>query len=165
MSRNNNGFTIIEILVIVIIVFVLAAVVFPRYVDFENQTRMVAMKENMKAVQTAVEAYAAKNNGDYPLQPDDAGLRSYFPKGNYPENPFSHKAEAPALGTVADVQQTRQSLPVDLGGSRLAGKIFYNTVTPVGKDKPIGYAIEGADGNGVAITDTSPNMAYVLSNL
>lgn len=179
MSGKNSGYTIIEIVVIIAIIFVLAGVIFPRYVDFANQTRLTALKENMKIVQMAVEAYAINNNGDYPSQPDDAGFRSYFPGGNcdrqhpkggnYPENPFTHKAEAPVSGNVTDVKQTRQLPPADLGGSRMAGKIFYNVIVlndiPTGKNKTAGYAIEGANSNGMAITDTKPNMAYVLSNL
>lgn len=175
LSGKNSGFTIIEIFVIIVIVFILAAVIFPRYVDFENQTRLAEIKENMKMVQMAVNAYAINNKGDYPIQPDDVGFRSYFPGGNcnrqnpkggnYPENPFSHQAEIPTLGKVANVKQTRQLPPADLGGPRIAGRIFYNAIILTGQNKAIGYAVEAADKNGMAVTDANPNMAYVLSNL
>jgi type II secretory pathway pseudopilin PulG len=175
VSHKNSGFTIIEIFVIVAIVFVLAAVVFPRYVDFENQTRLAAIKENMRIVQMAVQAYATNNKGEYPIQPEDPGFRSYFPGGNcdrqnpkggnYPENPFTHKAEAPATGNITDVKQSRHLQPADLGGSRQAGKIFYNVIIPPGKNKAIGYAIEAADQNGMPVMDNAPNTSYILSNI
>jgi type II secretory pathway pseudopilin PulG len=171
---RNSGFTIIEIFVIIAIVFILAAVIFPRYVDYDNQMRLVTIKQNMKMVQIAADAYAANNNGDYPIQPDDAGFKSYFPggncnrqkpqDGNYPENPFTHKQEAPMLGNVTDAKQARQLPPVNLGGSRVAGKIFYNAIIPGGQGKATGYAIEGADGNGIALADKIPNTTYILSN-
>ncbi len=175
LADKASGFTIIEIFVLIVIACILAAVIFPRFVDFENQNRLATVKENMKIVQMAVEAYATNNDGDYPSQPDDVGFKSYFPGGNadrqnpsggnYPENPFTHQAEAPLLGKVTDVKQARQLPPADLGGSRMAGKIFYNAIVPAGEDKVIGYAIESADSYGRAFADTQPNTTYVLSNL
>ncbi len=174
-NSKNSGFTIIEVLVLVIIVLILAAIVLPRFFDLENATRHKIVQENMKIMELAVKRYADNTNGIYPLKPDDAALRSFFPGGNhdaknpeggnYPENPFTHMREEPLLGNVTDVKQARQSSNVDLGGPRVAGKIFYNALIPTGAEQAIGYVIEGADKSGKAISGPMPNTTYVLSNL
>ncbi len=173
--NKKSGFTIIEVLVMVIIIFILAAIVFPRFVDFEDFTRQATVKENMKIVQKAAQDYAAANGGDYPAAPDDPTFKCFFPGGNgnrlkpqggnYPENPYTHNSEAPLLGKVADVKVIRQLPPGDLGGSRMAGKLFYNALAMIGQTKTIGYAIQGADKNGHAFAATPPNLTHVLSNL
>jgi type II secretory pathway pseudopilin PulG len=172
---KNSGFTIIEVVVLLIIVLILAAVILPRFFDAENHTRQSTVEENMKIVQMAVRAYALNNNDTYPLKPDDPGFRSFFPGGNcssqnpsggnYPENPFTHMAEAPVQGNVVDVKQSKQLPGADLGGPRMAGKIFYNAIIPNGAKSAIGYAIEGADKNGSALIDPRSRKIYVLSNL
>ena len=159
----------------VLIIFILAVIIFPRFVDFEDLSRQKTVKENMKIVEKSVQAYAANNGGDYPLQPNEPGFKCFFPGGNadrlnprggnYPENPYTHVAESPILGKITDVKLTRQLPSVDLGGSRMAGKIFYNAIVEAGQTKTIGYAIQAADKNGHAFTGPQPNMAYVLSNL
>jgi len=171
---KNSGFTILEIFVIIAVIFILAAVIFPRFVDFDNQIRLEKVGQNMTVLQMAVNAYALNNNGHYPIQPDDPALKCYLPEGNsnsqsprggnYPENPFTHKVESPLLGKISDVKQTRQSPPTDLGGSRVAGKIFYNALIPSGQEEPVGYAIEGADQNGMALAGKT-DRTCVLSNL
>ncbi len=175
LLTKNSGLTIIEVLVLVIILLILAALILPRFFDAENRTRRSTVEENMKIVQMAVQAYAEKNDNTYPLKPDDSGFKSFFPGGNgnsqnpsggnYPENPFTHMAEAPLPGNVLDIKHIRQLSAVDLGGARMAGKIFYNAIIPAGEKKAIGYAIEGADKDGKAISDPRTHMTYVLSNL
>jgi type II secretory pathway pseudopilin PulG len=172
---KNSGLTIIEILVIVIIVLIFAAVIFPHVVDLEGKARRAAARENMTIVETAVKAYALNNDGDYPFNPEDPGFKSFFPGGNcdskkpsggnYPENPFTHILEAPLPGNVTDVNKIRQLPASDLGGTRVAGKIFYNALIPAGKKKAVGYAIEGADRDGKALSDPKTHKTYVLSNL
>jgi type II secretory pathway pseudopilin PulG len=171
---KNSGFTILEIFVIIAVIFILAAVIFPRFVDFDNQIRLEKVGQNMTAVQMAANAYAINNNGHYPIQPDDPAFRCYLPGGNcnsqspkggnYPENPFTHKVEPPLLGKISDVKQARQLPPTDLGGSRAAGKIFYNVIIPSGQKEAVGYAIEGADQNGMALAGKTDSTC-VLSNL
>ena len=172
---SNSGFTIIEILVIVIITLILAAIVLPKFFDVENKNRQITIQQNMKIVELAVKAYAVDNKGKYPLSPDDQGFKSFFPGGNcntknpqggnYPENPFTHLNEAPLPGNIVDIKQARQSPPIDLGGPRVSGKIFYNAIVPSQTKETIGYAIEGADKNGIAMPGFPPDLTYVLSNL
>jgi type II secretory pathway pseudopilin PulG len=172
---QNSGFTIIEVLVMVIIVLMLAAVIMPRFLDVEGKVQQLKVRENMKLVQRAADAFAVSNKGLYPIKADDPAFKSFFPGGNansqspeggnYPENPFTHIAESPLNGSVVDINQARFSPPLDLGGPRAAGKIFYNAIIPHQGGNPIGYAIVGVDKEGRALSGPAPNLTNVLSNL
>ena len=174
-SFKHSGFTIIEILVMAIIILILAALIMPRFLDLESKVQEFKVKENMKTVQKAAEDFALKNNGYYPAKANDPAFQSFFPGGNadnkspqagkYPENPFTHTNEAPLPGNIVDIQQTRFRPPFDLGGPRMAGKIFYNSINSAQEEQSIGYAIVAADKYGKALTGPSPNMTYILSNL
>jgi len=172
---RQSGLTIIEALIMVIIVLGLAAVIMPHFLDVEGKVQQLKVKHNMRIVQMAADAYAINNMGKYPLKGDDPGFKSFFPGGNtnsqspvggnYPENPYTHIEEAPLEGNIIDVKQTRFSPPLDLGGPRVAGKIFYNAIISSDGGNPIGYAIVGAGNDGKAIPGPSPHMTGVLSNL
>ena len=146
MSCKNSGFTIIEIFVIIAIIFILAAVIFPRYVDFENQNRCSSKRKHEDCAD-GCEAYATNNNGDYPIQPDDAALevisRAAIATGKIQRAAIILKIPLPTQqkrqhsARLANVKQTSQLPPADLGGSRMAGKIFYNAIVPAGQSKAL----------------------------
>ncbi len=171
---RQSGLTIIEALIMAVIILGLAAVIMPRFLDVEAKTQLLKVKQNMIIVAMAAQAYANKV-GKYPLAADDPGFRSFFAGGNadsqspsggnYPENPFTHIAEAPVNGNIVDVKRTRFSPPLDLGGPRVAGKIFYNAIIPSEGGSAIGYAIVGAGKDGKAVSGPSPQMTSILSNL
>lgn len=172
---RQSGLTVIEALVMTIIVLGLAAIIMPRFLDVEGKVQRLKVQQNMRIVQMAANAYAINNTGKYPLKGDDPGFKSFFPDGNansqspvggsYPENPFTHMVEAPLNGNIVDVKQTRFSPPADLGGPRMAGKIFYNAIISSDGGNPVGYAIVGAGSDGKALPGPSPHMTNIISNL
>ena len=46
------------------------------------------------SVQLAIEDFAVKNSGTYPVAGDDAAVKGNMPGGNYPVNPFSGARDA-----------------------------------------------------------------------
>ena len=80
MKRNlkrNAGFTLIEILVVVTIIGILAAIIVPRIMDRPDQARIVAAKADIRAIQGALKLYRL-DNGIYPSS--DQGLRALVEK-------------------------------------------------------------------------------------
>ena len=61
------GFTVIEVMVVVMIIAILAAVVVPRVMDRPEQARQIRAKQDIQSIQNAMDLYRL-DNGSYPTQ-------------------------------------------------------------------------------------------------
>lgn len=61
----SNGFTLIEVMVVVVILAILAAVIVPRILKRPEQARMVAARQDILEIQNAMSLYKL-DNGFYP---------------------------------------------------------------------------------------------------
>ncbi len=76
----NRGFTLVEILIVVVILGILAAIVVPQFTNAANDARAGNLATQLKSLQNQIELYAAQNNGAYPdLSADWTALTG----GNY----------------------------------------------------------------------------------
>lgn len=65
MPRDRQGFTLVELLVVVVIVGILAAIAIPRFSASREKTFFAAMKTDLKNLVAAQEIYYAANNYMY----------------------------------------------------------------------------------------------------
>lgn len=68
-QKNKSGFTLVELLVVITIIAILAAVGLTVYKGAEKHGRMAKRIEDLKAIQVALELYYA-NNKTYPKTAD-----------------------------------------------------------------------------------------------
>ena len=75
--KNQRGFTLIEIMVVVIILGLLAGLVLPRVLGQEEKARISAAKTQIRAIEGALDAFKL-DNGFYPAT--DQGLDALIKK-------------------------------------------------------------------------------------
>jgi len=62
MKKNQKGFTLIEVLLVVVILGILAAVALPRFMSTRDDAQLKTCQSNLAAINTAVEEYLFMNN-------------------------------------------------------------------------------------------------------
>jgi len=98
-----RGFTLIEVMVVVVIIAILAAIVVPRIMSRPEQARIVRAKSDIMAIQNAMDLYRL-DNGSYPTTQQGIAALVKKPSGepepqdwqpggylkNVPKDPWDH---------------------------------------------------------------------------
>ena len=64
--RARSGFTLVEILIVVIILGILAAIVIPEFTDASTQARESSLRSNLQAMRSQIELYKIQHNDNAP---------------------------------------------------------------------------------------------------
>lgn len=85
MSVNKqDGFTLIEVMVVVVILGILAAILVPKVMDRPDQARKTKAKQDIRALEAALNLYKLDN---YVYPTTDQGLEALLEKPTSPEPP------------------------------------------------------------------------------
>lgn len=72
MRRNQKGFTLIELAIVIVILSILAAVAFPRYQELRDDAHMAADQAIIGSIRAGIMIYFAKNKTYPPSNVDEA---------------------------------------------------------------------------------------------
>jgi len=83
-ADKQQGFTLIEVMVVVVILGILAAILVPKVMDRPEQARKIKARQDIRALEAALNLYRL-DNYNYPTT--DQGLEALVEKPSSPEPP------------------------------------------------------------------------------
>jgi prepilin-type N-terminal cleavage/methylation domain-containing protein len=135
---KTKGFTLIELMIVIVIIGILAAIAIPNYVRITRQSKDASVKANSHTVQVAAEDFAVQNEGLYAADLTDLTLMGTtiidaLPQNQRLNNPYTRVRTEPVDGAAANDGETGYEPIVDGNGTN------------------VGYVITGMGSDGVQV--------------
>jgi prepilin-type N-terminal cleavage/methylation domain-containing protein len=121
--KTTRGFTLIELMIVVVIIGILAAVGIPNFMRMTSNAKEASVKENSHTVQLAAEDWSVQSGGIYPADVTDVNpttgltIIDMLPLSTNLTNPFTQAQSEPVDGAAASAGQTGYEPALDGAGT------------------------------------------------
>jgi len=173
MHDHDRGFTLVELLVVILILGIMMAMTIPRVAGVRQQAREAAMKMNLHNTQVVIETFHAEQ-GFYAEDFYEDGYGAFFPGGKLdeligrlPTNPWTGRQMDPDEFNPEDYEFETELSDDTEGGPNDQydygyGEIIYGIWTPEGAEYPAGYGLVGIGRGGVSIRSFNQDDEAVI---
>jgi prepilin-type N-terminal cleavage/methylation domain-containing protein len=115
MLKTKSGFTIVELLIVIVVIAILAAISIVAYNGIQERARFATMRSDIATLNKAIQLYYA-DKGTYPLTSDwagwDQGTGDNFIPGLVPKY-ISATPQIPSANAVGDTYLYRSTSATD----------------------------------------------------
>ena len=146
MSKSQKGFTLIELMIVVVIIGILAAIAIPNFIAMQDRAKEGSTKANMHTMQLSAEDYGVQNDGAYAT---DASLVAGLLPGQPPGANFKNPFDKTTGSTNAWVDQGTWTATLATGSTKRG-------ITAYGDSASLKYQVAGRGKSG--------DLALVLSS-
>ena len=78
MRKSRSGFTIVELLIVIVVIAILATISVVAYSGIQNRTHDTAVKSDLTNLKKLIEAYAVLNGRHYPANHNDMSTENTY---------------------------------------------------------------------------------------
>ena len=114
---DQRGFTLIELMIVVAIIGILAAIAIPNFIRYQLKSKTTEARTNLGGIKTSFESFRAEND-NYATSPGEPGAVSGTVKTSWPATPCPAGCDRTIAGILL-------CAAFDCTGFKPAGDVFY----------------------------------------